>query len=82
MIGAVADDCPENLVKPLVLRAALEEVGLPIEDGRVVHDVPGEGEVRTDLWALRARVHVPGVIDIFCALLVCLCGERDGYKWM
>ena len=36
----------------------------------------GEGEVRADLGVLRARVHVPGEINIFDALLVCL---RDTY---
>ena len=76
-----ADDVPEYPVEPLVLRATLEELGLPIQDERVRHDVAGKGEVSTDLGIFGARVHVPGVINVFYALLVRLCDahvEKEG----
>ena len=44
---------PEDSIEPLVLRVALKEFGLPVEDGRVIYDVPSEGEVCADLGMLR-----------------------------
>ena len=47
-------------------------MSLPAEDERVRNYVTGKSQVRADLRVLGARVHVPGVINIFDALLVCL----------
>ena len=60
----------------LVSGAVLEELGLSVLDKWVCYYMTVKSKVRTDLGVVRAQVHVPGMIDVFCSLLVCL---RDIY---
>ena len=65
-----ADNTPEYCVEPLILRLSLKEWDLTVQDGRVCHNMASEGEMGTDFGELRAQADLPGVVNIFCALLV------------
>ena len=62
-----SDDDPECCTEALILRVALKELDPSVQDHGACHNVAGEGKLCADLGKFGAQVHVPGMVDVFCA---------------